>query len=454
MALGAATSVAQAFPVQVAEAPSTVQSLTVGALRSAKRSLHLNIYELTSPEIAEALEERIRAGVAVVILQEGQPVGGMSKAGRAVQARLVKAMRSSRASQSRLLEMNSKTGAKRRFRFNHGKYAIIDGRNLLIGSENYSPTGQPNPGAKGNRGWEVFLHDRTVAGDYEEVFRADTNQEAGDIFDLTKLGVSCHPAVEGCVSEPYSLLTAWLGPWATDAPASAEPSAGLVQGREVSGFGGLSGSDEDGIQQEPQVWPRRFAETAREPFAPWSEPQELEAADATRITSPDSSQAGLIALLNGADRSIDLEQMAFAPLWEQNETASPMLAAVIAAARRGVKVRVLLNNEAVFDRPGAKPGPHKNHVMVKFLNQLAKTENLPLAGRIADIQGMGITYIHNKGALVDGHQTLISSINWNENSVTRNREGAVLIESREVNEHYRRLFDSDWARSASGQFLK
>jgi phosphatidylserine/phosphatidylglycerophosphate/cardiolipin synthase-like enzyme len=62
---------------------------------------------------------------------------------------------------------------------------------------------------------------------------------------------------------------------------------------------------------------------------------------------------------------------------------------------------------------------------------------------------MGVDYIHNKGALVDGDQTLISSINWDWNSITNNRETAVVITSDTVNQHYSALFTQDWDNSAS-----
>ena len=64
------------FSVDVAYAPDTNLNLTVSAIKSAQHSILLNIYELTSPQIADALLAQIRAGVQVQVLEEGQPVGG------------------------------------------------------------------------------------------------------------------------------------------------------------------------------------------------------------------------------------------------------------------------------------------------------------------------------------------------------------------------------------------
>lgn len=413
---------AWSFSLEVAEAPSTALSLTSKAIQGARHSILLNIYEMTSPEITDALVEKIHAGVKVVILEEGQPVRGMSVAGRRVQQRLINAMRSSNP-QSRLFEMTSKVGPKRRFRFNHGKYAIIDGNQLLLGSENYSPTGQAKPGARGNRGWQVLVHEKAIANEYESVFAQDSNLAAGDMFDLTELGVACRPGIPGCYDSFQNLLTTWLQ------------------------VGQRSDAQSPNEEQRQHIPYNEDARTVVKPYAPWDVPQTLEATHATRITSPDSSLSGLLHLLGSATHSIDLEQMTFAPGWDKVQLVSPLLEAVVLAARRGVKVRVLLNDERVFDEPGQEPGKHKNDLTVAQLNAIAAEENLPLIARIADLKKMGVTYIHNKGALVDGNKTLISSINWNMNSVTKNREGAVVITSPEVYNHYRRLFDNDWSRS-------
>jgi phosphatidylserine/phosphatidylglycerophosphate/cardiolipin synthase-like enzyme len=45
---------------------------------------------------------------------------------------------------------------------------------------------------------------------------------------------------------------------------------------------------------------------------------------------------------------------------------------------------------------------------------------------------MNVDYIHNKGMIIDQDKTLISSINWNQNSVDNNREAAVVLISTQV----------------------
>ncbi|MGZ6331407.1 MAG: phospholipase D-like domain-containing protein [Bdellovibrionota bacterium] len=390
---------AWAIDVEVAEAPTTDLGLAVAAIQSAQSTLLLNIYELTSPQIADALLGRINAGVQVEIIEEGQPVGGLSAAAKGIQTQLADAMKSSRAG-DRLLEMSSKAGGKRRFRYDHAKYAVIDGQRLLIGSENYSPTGNPVPGTKGNRGWEVVIHDVAIAQTFESMFQSDADTSAGDLLDLTR-------------------------------------SAALD------------------VRRKPKPKPTHPAPIQPAPVnsAPVGNAPALEAAAITPVTSPDSSLKGLLALIDGAQTSLEIEQMTIDPNWGTHGGQSPLVDAILRAARRGVQVRVLLNDESVFNH-SSKPSKPKNPVTADSLNQAASSEGLSLTAKIADIKAMGVDYIHNKGALADGHLTLISSINWDENSIEKNRETAVLIDSADVNAHYLALFDRDWSVSGGTAALR
>jgi phosphatidylserine/phosphatidylglycerophosphate/cardiolipin synthase-like enzyme len=52
--------------------------------------------------------------------------------------------------------------------------------------------------------------------------------------------------------------------------------------------------------------------------------------------------------------------------------------------------------------------------------------------------------VHNKGVIVDGDIVLISSINWNENSPSFNREAGVIIENPDAGAYFSAVFDADW----------
>jgi cardiolipin synthase len=371
-----------AFQVEVSEAPTTDLNLILSAIQSAQSSLYINIYELSSPQIADAITDRIQAGVHVEIVEEGQPVGGMSAASKGIEKQIAQEM----SSDDHFYEMTSKatsTTVKRRFRYDHGKYIVVDEKSLVVGSENYSPTGNATPGTLGNRGWEVFIHDTNLAAQFKTTFAADTSTQYGDILEVP-----------------------------TGKAATANNDAPLKQKIGASG----------------------------NPI--------LTATSVTSFMSPTTSQDGLLALLNGAKKSIDVEQMTFNSTWGKDPGNSPLYDAVVAAAKRGVQVRILLNDETVFDHP-SKPSKPVNRLTYANLNAMAQKGGLPITVRIANVKAMGVDYIHNKGALVDGDQTLISSINWDWNSITNNRETAVVITSDTVNQHYSALFTQDWDNSAS-----
>lgn len=394
--------------LEVAEAPTTDLALTVSAIKSAQKTLLLNIYELSAKDVEDALLDRIQHGVQVKIIEEGQPVGGMSSISKGIVVELVQAMKSSGTDGDALWEMSSKAGGKRRFHYDHAKYAVIDGSSLLIGSENYSPTGNPEPGTKGNRGWEVFIHDAALAQQFADTFSSDSDTSHRDLLDMTS---SAQQGLDFSIESHKPKPTpAQPTPAETSNPGSSQPAGGTVS---------------------------------------------LTADSVEQFTAPNTSLSGLTAMIRGATKTLDIEQMSFYPQWGTAASApvSPLLTEVLNAARRGVKVRVLLNDETVFDESEDKQSKPHNRVIVKQINDTAASEGIPIQAVIADVKAMGVDYIHNKGAVIDGNKTLISSINWDENAVEKNREAAVLITSSDVFDHYEALFQSDWDNSAGSQKL-
>jgi phosphatidylserine/phosphatidylglycerophosphate/cardiolipin synthase-like enzyme len=380
-----------AFPIQMASSPESTLSLTVSAINSAQQSILINIYDLSSPEIVQAINNQVSRGLHVEILQEGQPVGGISAAARGLQASIIQAM--SQFSGDRYVEMSSHSASgekvQRRFRYDHAKYIVIDNSTLVVGSENYSPTGQPEAGSVGNRGWEVWVQDAELAQQFADMFVSDSGSQNADIRNLLTQGGSRTP----------NTASNW------------NPGANLNTRNTQIG--------------------------------------QADASAITPLASPTTSQQGLLDLINSAQSSLMVEQMELAPEWKQaggTSISSPLIDAMIAAAQRGVHVSVLVNDPRSFAH-GGKVDP-KNTDSVSKLNQAAAS-GLPIEARVANLKAMGVTYIHNKGALVDGQRTLISSINWDENSIESNRETALVVTSPDVYNFYLTTFQSDWNNSAT-----
>ncbi|MCM2324510.1 MAG: phospholipase D-like domain-containing protein [Oligoflexia bacterium] len=408
ISIALSSAVSYAVPVHVGNAPESSLALSLSAIRSARDSLLINIYELSNVEVAEALEAKILEGVHVEVLQEGQPVGGITAAGRGLQTQLVRAMQRMRNS-DRYVEMTAQTRADRRFRYDHAKYIVVDGKSLLISSENYSPNGHPVAGSTGNRGWEVMIDDSRLASSFAAIFRSDSNENEEDILSL----LPSRSALCASVSLFCALTDDTSGP-SGFAVADSAPSRRWLSAPSVEELPELPVYDAPVIE---------------------------------KITSPETSLRGLVRMIDSARYRLDIQQMTLALEWKNAGGRSPLIDALFAAAKRGVIVRILINDDAAFLPPGSSNRNTKSRQNAALLNRLAREQGLPLTTRVADLAAMGVTIIHNKGALVDDNATLVSSINWNENSVMNNREAAVLIKGREVNAHYSALFERDWSAS-------
>jgi phosphatidylserine/phosphatidylglycerophosphate/cardiolipin synthase-like enzyme len=376
-----------AIDVTVSEAPDDTLALTVSAIKSAKKELLINIYELTSPDVAKAIKAQIEAGIKVRILEEGQPVGGFSHSAAAIEKQLIAAMKEGNLDNSFFLMKSPADKSGRRFVFDHAKYMVIDQKSAVVGSENYSPTGNPKERTLGNRGWEVWVQDPKVAKYFSDIFEKDTSLEFGDIE---------------LVESPEQISRSVIS-----------PQTGITATKV------------------------RQTKTA-------DKPETLQACEVTPLVAPTESLSNLLSLIESSKTQLDIEQMSFPAYWGKNGEISPLILAVEAAARRGVKVRILLNDESAFN----ENKPSKNVETVKILNELAQKEQLPLQAQIANLQAMEVDIIHNKGVLVDGQKTLISSINWTENAIKNNREAAVIIQSKSISNHYQSLFNRDWELSS------
>jgi phosphatidylserine/phosphatidylglycerophosphate/cardiolipin synthase-like enzyme len=150
--------------------------------------------------------------------------------------------------------------------------------------------------------------------------------------------------------------------------------------------------------------------------------------DAVRVvTAPDNAERAVVGLVGNATESVRVEQMGI--------ERGPFTRAVVAAARRGVRVRILVS--------GAWYVREENRAVVEALNRRAREEGLDLAARLVDPRSR-FGKVHVKGVIVDGERVLVGSLNWNNHSVRENREVALVVESRGVADYYGRVFRADW----------
>ncbi|MHA1339719.1 MAG: lamin tail domain-containing protein [Promethearchaeota archaeon] len=163
------------------------------------------------------------------------------------------------------------------------------------------------------------------------------------------------------------------------------------------------------------------------------------------VVGPDETINVIVDLLDNANSCIYMEVFYLYPTWTGypgGENNNPLLQALIRAADRGVDIKVILdstdyNIEGDNNNDEAAMILEAHGVEVKF------SENLH-----------GIEKFHVKGLIIDNESVLISSLNWNENSATNNREIGIIVTSYEVAEYYVTLFGYDWGGFSSEEIIK
>lgn len=401
IATSLATSVANAgaFPVAVSVAPTNTLPLTQAAIASAQHSLLLNVYLLTSTNVSSYIIDAINRGVHVEILLEGEPFGGIPPVENAPVSQIIAAMNAHPG--NRFVEMvTPSNGTPRRFTYDHAKYMVIDNSLLLVGTDNYTNTSEPaDPTTtKGDRGWEVLIQDAQPAQWFAQVFESDSNPSEPDIRNMLSYN---SPSTPG---------------GSTNAGGAATVLPQLPYNAIYTATAGAL------------------------------------------IVSPNNSTQGLVGLINSATRTLEIEQLEFPYYWHASATnpgtattsPSPLVSAIVAAAQRGVQVRVLLNPDSFNSGTSSanSSANQPNTQTANLLNGIAQSQHLPIQVRLANLNAMNVQYIHNKGVIVDDNITLISSINWSQNAVQNNREAAVALSSPQVSAYYEAIFNQDWTQSA------
>ncbi|MFT4889508.1 MAG: cardiolipin synthase [Halobacteriales archaeon] len=159
------------------------------------------------------------------------------------------------------------------------------------------------------------------------------------------------------------------------------------------------------------------------------QPRRVSVEEVEVIVAPDNAGRSVQRILGSANSSIRVVQMRI------DGRNDPFLRASLAAARRGVRVEILLSSTWYVRE--------ENRRLARWLRRLAREEGLPVAVRLAEPRST-FGKIHAKGVVVDGKRVLVGSLNWNEESWRRNREVVVVVHGREAAQYFERVFRSDW----------
>jgi hypothetical protein len=154
---------------------------------------------------------------------------------------------------------------------------------------------------------------------------------------------------------------------------------------------------------------------------------------------------GLFGLINRAGKgdTVYIQQLAERPHWGATNSdpvvdPNPRLEALIAAARRGASVRLLL--DSFLDHPDSKVS---NLATCEYINAVADRESISIRCSRGNPTGLGI---HNKMVLawIDGRGYVhAGSLNGTELSNKGNREVILQVQSDEAFHYLARLFEGD-----------
>lgn len=366
--------------------PDSSYNTITGLLNSATTSIDLNLYEFHNTYLLTTLKNAISRGVAVRVFLEGQPVGGLTDQSKYVSKEIVNA-----GGQVRYIISDTANDRFKRYRFDHAKYAVVDGQKVFVQSENWKETGVPTTNTYGNRGWGIIVNNVDVANYVKNVFDADWNVGFKDSF-------------------PYTPGTAY-----------GEPIAGFVPDT----------SNQSGSYAAPFT-SQTFTGTMK----------------VTPVFAPDSTflkEKAIIGMMRNATRSLYVEQLYIHKHWGPAATGTPQsdpniyLEEVINAARRGVMVKVILDS-AFLDPTDSRDNTHT----VDYINNIAASEGLNMSAKLINQTSTHLEKVHNKGIIADSNKVLVSSINWSENSPMNNREAGLIVENASVGAYYENIFMWDW----------
>ena len=152
------------------------------------------------------------------------------------------------------------------------------------------------------------------------------------------------------------------------------------------------------------------------------------------LTCPDDCMIGLSDLIDSADSEILLSLQYLEMDWYWGWQENPLLDSLEDAAARGVSIRLAINQHYADE----------NDEIREVVNELNDWNGDVEA--ILMSENDTVEKLHNKGVIIDGESVLISSINWGDNSILRNREMGLIIHSQEVTAPYEAAFWEDWNR--------
>ena len=137
----------------------------------------------------------------------------------------------------------------------------------------------------------------------------------------------------------------------------------------------------------------------------------------------------ILGLIDGAQTNFWM-QTQYITSFATDSAFAALIGALASAQKRGVDVRLIMSQyqtEAVLEEmQNAGVAVDTSHVRVQ-------------------------NRVHNKGMLVDGHLTVVSSQNWSGAGVLFNRDAGLIIDSAAIYAYFAAVFQHDWDNLATAK---
>ena len=159
--------------------------------------------------------------------------------------------------------------------------------------------------------------------------------------------------------------------------------------------------------------------------------------DAQLLVCPDNCIDDLVAVLDTAEEEILLSLQYLDMDWSWGWGENPIVAALETAAQRDVRLRLILN--------GAYLDEDIQNAVDRFNEDWNHTLGYDTAAVVMSSDDT-VTKLHNKGIIVDGEHVLVSSINWGDSALVRNREMGLVLSSESVASVFIDSWYEDWDR--------
>jgi len=143
-----------------------------------------------------------------------------------------------------------------------------------------------------------------------------------------------------------------------------------------------------------------------------------ECVESTYAVFSPGADGELLALLESANRSIDVELYQF--------SHEPLLEKLVNAREKGVQIRVILE---------PRLEGNDNVEAARFLGK---------RGISVRWASLSFARTHSKFAIVDGSVVFVGSPNWSYYAMRKNREAAVIVKGGDAVEEFNKVFEEDW----------